>query len=44
MTEVHVLGADCQIHLDTKYNSKVEIKPKALLENYIYLFVFGWRK
>lgn len=36
---VHVLGADCQIHLDIKYNCRVEIKLKAFLENCIYLFL-----
>lgn len=37
---VHI-GSDYQIHLDIKYNSKVEVKPKALLENCIYLFLVG---
>lgn len=41
---VHVLGTDCQIHQDIKYNSKVEVKSKALLENCIYLFIFGSRR
>lgn len=41
---VHVLGTDCQIHLDIKYNRKIKVKPKGLLENCIYLFIFGWRK
>lgn len=41
---VHVLGTDCQIYLDIKYNSKVEVKSKALLENCIYLFIFGLRR
>lgn len=36
---IHVLGTDCQIYLDIKYNSKVEVKSKVLLENCIYLFL-----
>lgn len=36
---VHVLGGDCQIYLDIKYNCRVEIKLKAFLENCIHLFL-----
>lgn len=41
---IHAIKSHCQIHLDINYNSKVEVKPKALLENCIYLFIFGWKK